>query len=176
MRFTSADRNNRTDSVTTKTSLQGPDLIELNYYLGGYDIRIDSTNVPNGLYQNLDFEITPCQWPESIQGMHGKSIRLELAIGNTPIRYWHNGEIKIKTYLPDSLLTIAKGIPVSLMIYFDLNKALDPQLGGIDLSKAVDGNHDGIISVDPTNEDGNAELADDVFNAILKNISCKKKN
>jgi len=175
MKFTSMDLNNGTDSVITKTSLQGPDLIELNYYLGGYDFKIDSTHVPNGLYQNLYFKITPCQLPESIQGMHGKSIRLEATIGNTQIRYWHNREIKIKTHLPDSLLTIAKGTPFSLMIYFDLNKALDPQFGGADLSKAIDGNHDGIISIDPTNEDGNAELANAVFNAIVKNISCKKK-
>jgi len=151
MNYSYLDAHLKIDSIFTKTSLVGPDLMELNYYYSFFEAEIDSTGLPNGSYANLNFEITPCQWPEVIQGMHGKSIHFAGNLAGTRYDYWHNGNVGMKLNFPDSLLTITKGVPVKLEIYVDLDKALDPQSGGVDLSRAVDGNQDGIIAIDPTN-------------------------
>ena len=173
MRYTSAAT---IDSLFTNASLKGADLILMNFDSSDFEIRIDSSYVPNGRYSSLTFNIERCSLPDSIQGMNNKSIEIEGTLGNKPFRFWHNDTTIVKTYFPDSLLAIVKGAPHQLQVYVDFDKALDPQLGGVDLSTATDGNQDGLIAIDPDDLDGNAALADDIFKAVVKNISCKRKN
>src|SRR5258707_13376267 len=118
MNYEHVDSHLKTDSIFTDTSVLGPNLITLSFTNGFYEARIDSTNVPNGSYENLEFKIKPCQWPDPIQGMHGKSIEFGGSLLGTQFEYWHNGDVNVKTYFPDSLLTIANGKPVKLQLYF----------------------------------------------------------
>jgi|GEM_PF-6769764 len=126
------------------------------------DYAIDTANIPCATYKSLSFT-------------GGDNLfRILGTIGKTTFAFWSGDKFTLNFL--DSLLTISKGEPVDLLVRIDFNKAFNPQLSGIDFSKAMDGNKDGTISIEPSNSDGNAALADSIFASIVKNCSIKRLN
>jgi hypothetical protein len=144
--------------------LEGP--FELNLLDG--QITFINTDVPNGTYEELEFEFEDSEDPQS--ELFGKSILIQGTIQGTPFEFWHDFEDELEVDFEDTSLDITiKGEAENLVIDFDLSMLFNHALG-IDLSQAQDGNGDGLIEISPSDPDGNNELAGEIKEGIKQVI------
>lgn len=115
---------------------------------------ITTLNIPNGVYEEVEFEMEKSVNPSS--NLFNKSIQIKGSINGTPFVFWHNVNEDFEIDYDDAgqNLTIANN---SATLVFNFN--LDNVLANVDLSVATDGNNDGIIEISPTDNDGNNALA-----------------
>lgn len=133
--------------------LEGP--FELNLLEG--QVTILNTEVPNGRFEELEFEFDASTDAQS--DLFGKSILIRGTYQGTPFEFWHDFEDELEVDFDDpSLDILISGGTESLVIDFDLSMLFNSSFG-IDLSQAQDGNGDGIIEISPTDQDGNNALA-----------------
>ncbi len=133
--------------------LEGPFELDL---LDG-QITFVNTAIPNGRFEELEFEFEASTDPQS--ELFGKSILIQGTIQGTPFEFWHDFEDELEVDFEDTSLDITiNGDTENLVIDFDLSMLFNHALG-IDLSQAQDGNEDGLIEISPSDPDGNNELA-----------------
>lgn len=137
--------------------LQGP--FELDLTTG--TSTITSLNVPNLVYEEVEFEIAKNTNPNS--DMFNKSVVLKGTISGIPFEFWHNVDEDIEVDFDDASNDI---IVSNNLTTIALNFNLDGILSQVDLSSATDGNGDGLIEINPTNADGNQLLANIIKNKI----------
>jgi hypothetical protein len=149
--------------------LKGPFIVDLLNAGAFVDQVITSVNIPNGKYEKVSFKLSPSTEAGS---MNGKSILITGNIGKTPFVFWTSAKAKFGAKFSDSTM-VSSGEAVNLAIKLELDKALTVA-NGVDFSKLQDGNKDGTITIDPLNTDGNKNLAEKIFKALLRHAHCEK--
>ena len=140
--------------------LQGP--FELNLLEG--QITFINTEVPNGRFEELEFEFDTST--DSQSDLFGKSILIRGNFQGTPFEFWHDFEDELEVDFDDpSLDIVISGSAESLVVDFDLSLLFNSTFG-IDLTRAQDGNADGLIEISPADQDGNNALADQIKERI----------
>ena len=137
--------------------LSGP--FELDLLSG--QTTITSINIPNGVYEEVEFEMARSTNSES--ELFNKSVLIKGTIGTTPFVFWHNIDEDFEIDYEDAgqNLVIADN---SATIVIDFN--LDAVLANVDLSNATDDNGDGLIEISPNDTDGNQSLANIIKDKI----------
>lgn len=137
--------------------LKGP--FELDLLSG--QTTITSINIPNGVYEEVEFEMAKSTNSES--ELFNKSVLIKGTIGSTPFVFWHNIDEDFEIDYEDAgqNLVISDN---SATIVIDFN--LDAVLANVDLSNATDDNGDGLIEISPNDTDGNQSLANTIKNKI----------
>jgi hypothetical protein len=137
--------------------LSGP--FELDLLSG--QTTITTINIPNGVYEEVEFEMARSTDPNS--ELFNKSVLIKGTIGSTPFVFWHNIDEDFEIDYEDAgqNLVIADN-SATLVIEFDL----DAVLANVDLSNAQDGNGDGLIEISPNDPDGNQSLANTIKDKI----------
>lgn len=155
------DRYNSDDDE----ELRGPFTLEL---VNENPVHILSVVLPNGTYEEAEFELKPNTQPSS--DLQDKSIQIKGEVNGTPFVYWSNfeGDVEID-YEDTNKNLIVDNNSVDLTINFDLTNVLldNPN---IDLSSANDGDGDGGIEIGPDNVDGNQALANAITQALAQHI------
>jgi len=154
-----------------ETKLKGPFIVDLVNAGSFVDQVITSVNLPNASYEKVKFKVSPST--ES-GPLNGKSILIKGAVGDVPFEFWHNARIKFGAKFSDSTVMVTNGTAVELAIQLELDKILSVANGGVDLSKAKDGNADGTISINPLNEDGNGDLAFNIIKLLSHRVHCER--
>lgn len=145
--------------------LKGP--FELNLFSNS-PIEIVVVDLPNGRLEEIEFEFDKNDNSES--ELFGKSIKMEGSINDVPFVFWHDFEEELELeFDDDGSQGVISNDENSVLINFDLTAVLDPT-GGVDLSTAVDGNGDGVIEINPNDNDGNRDLANAMKEAIKNQI------
>ncbi|MCK0124988.1 DUF4382 domain-containing protein [Gelidibacter sp. F2691] len=148
--------------------LKGPFEIDL---LSGNSIPLASVKIPNGVYEEIEFEFDKSENKNS--ELFGKSMKLMGQINGTPFEFWHDFDEEIEIDYEDSNKNLVIYNTINeVVINFDLNSVL----GMIDLSSATDANDDGLISISPNDEDGNNDLAELLKEAIKAQIDLMEDN
>lgn len=130
--------------------LRGP--FELNLLNGTTEIT--SLTIPNGVYKEVEFKMA--RNTTSGSTMFNKSIEIKGTIDGTPFEFWHNVEEDFEIDYDDTNQNIVVTDNTTTIIFdFDLNGAIN----SIDFSVATDGDGDGIIEINPNDNDGNQSLA-----------------
>lgn len=116
--------------------------------------EITSLNIPNGVYEEVEFKMA--KNTNSSSSMYNKSIEIKGSINGKPFEFWHNVEEDFEIDFEDANrnLTINNN---SATIYFDFD--LTTAIKSIDFSSATDEDGDGIIEINPNDNDGNRSLA-----------------
>ena len=116
--------------------------------------EITSLNIPNGVYEEVEFKMA--KNTNSASSMYNKSIEIKGSINGKPFEFWHNVEEDFEIDFEDANqnLTINNN---SATIYFDVD--LTTAIKSIDFSVATDDDGDGIIEINPNDNDGNRSLA-----------------
>lgn len=145
--------------------LKGP--FELNL-LSPNPVQIVTVNLPNGRLEEIEFEFDKNENPSS--DLFKQTIRMEGSVNGVPFVFWHDFEEELELEFDDNgaggiILNDEQGV----VINFNLTAVLDPTLG-VDLSSAIDGNGDGVIEINPTDNDGNRALAEAMKQAIKNQI------
>jgi hypothetical protein len=157
--------------------LKGPFLVDLMNAGSFVDKVVASVNLPNAKYERVRFKLVP----DSASGdMLGKSILITGKIDSIPFVFWHKRDVSFGARFSDSnpsdSTLSTTGGAVTMAIHFELDKILDALNGGVDLTKAVDGNKDGIITIDPNNDDGNKWLADWIMMVLIRHAHCERRD
>lgn len=137
--------------------LQGPFELDLTTGIS----NITSLNVPNLVYEEIEFKIAKNTNPNS--DMFNKSVVLKGTISDIPFEFWHNIDEDLEVDYNDASNDI---IVSNNLTTIALNFNLDGILSQVDLSTATDGNGDGLIEINPTNVDGNQLLANTIKSKI----------
>lgn len=137
--------------------LRGP--FELDLLSG--QTTITTINIPNGVYEEVEFKMARNNNAES--ELFNKSVLIKGTIGSTPFVFWHNIDEDFEIDYEDAgqNLVIADN---SATLVIDFN--LDAVLANVDLSNAQDGNGDGLIEISPNDTDGNQSLANTIKDKI----------
>jgi hypothetical protein len=154
--------------------LKGPFLVDLMNAGSFVDQVVTSVNVPNAKYERVRFKLVPSQ----VSGdMNRKSILITGKIDTTQFVFWHKRDANFGARFSSNDSTVSTtGTAVNMAIHFELDKILSALNGGVDLTLAVDGNKDGIITIDPDDTDGNKWLADQIMMLLVRHAHCEKRD
>lgn len=145
--------------------LEGPwevDLVSNNF------VELLDIELPNGIYEEIEFEFDKNENADS--DLYGKSMQMTGEINGTPFVFWHDFDEEIEIDFEDSSQNIVINNDDNMfVINFDLTGIIGSN-ELVDLSTAVDGNDDGVITISPEDEDGNQELAEQIKEAIKSQI------
>lgn len=137
--------------------LSGPFEIDL---LSG-QTTITSINIPNGVYEEVEFKMH--RNTNASSDLYNKSIQIKGTIGTTPFIFWHNVEEDFEVDYEDAGQNLIISDNTATIVFeFDL----DAVLANVDLSSANDGNGDGLIEISPNDPDGNQGLANTIKDKI----------
>jgi len=144
--------------------LQGP--FEVDVLAGTTFLTID---VPQADYEELSFEFDENENPNS--SLYEKTVLIEGSINGTPFEFWYDfeAEAEVDYENGNQNIDINAGLN-SIIISFNL----DEILGQVDFSQAQDRNDDGIIQIDPENNDGNETLARQLRNALIQSANLEE--
>lgn len=157
--------------------LKGPFLVDLMNAGSFVDQVVASVNLPNANYDRVRFKLVP----DSVSGdMLGKSIMITGKIDTIPFVFWHKRDLSFGARFdndsPTDSTLVTTGAAVTMAIHFELDKILVALNGGADLSLALDRNKDGVITIDPNNDDGNKWLADQIMMLLVRRAHCERRN
>lgn len=142
--------------------LKGPFEFDL---LSGESFYLVDVELPNGIYEEIEFEFDKSENPES--ELFGKSMLLKGEINGTPFVFWHDFDEEIEIDFEDSNKNLViDNNEIDILINFDLNSVL----AMVDLTLATDNDGDGTITISPNDQDGNNALAEALKEAIKNQI------
>jgi len=156
------------DSIYEDTELMGP--FELDLSAGNVSIDVATVNIPDNVYDKINFELHKSKNANS--DIFGKSVEIKGDINGTPFVFWTDAEEEMQVKFnitnnstPTRGIVVAGAQTTTTTINFNLSTIFG-SASTIDFSTAVDGNGDGVIEISPDNVDGNADLADAIKNLL----------
>ncbi len=140
--------------------LQGP--FELDLMEGR--IPFLSIDMPNSVFEEIEFKFDKSTNLDS--ELFNKSIIIEGTVNGIPFKFWNNIEEEIEIdFENEENDIVVQGTGNDIVIDFNI-AALFNDVNGIDLSQATDGNGDGVIEINPNDNDGNSQLASEIINEL----------
>lgn len=165
------DDDDQNENLYSDLELKGP--FELDLSSGNVSIDITSINLPLDVYDEIEFKLHKSN--NNLSELFGKSIQIKGKLNGIPFVFWHNFEEEFEVdYVNNAVDVIVDGTSTSAIINFDLN-AVFGSTSTIDFTGAKDGNGNGIIEINPNNDDGNASLADFIKNLLKDNCELEEE-
>lgn len=143
------------DSIDVK--FVGPYQIDLLSQTEALKQTIGSAEIPNGTYQELRFKLHKDEDLSPLDELYDRSIFLKGTIDGTPFEMWHDTSENMDVGRSTGVVVLNNN--VSITVNFQIDQFLN-SLHNIDLTQAKDGNGDGLIEINPNDDDGNKEIAD----------------
>lgn len=165
LEYDEKDDDSGVKNIYDDVKLYGPFEIDLLNEKGGtLSKALTSTSIPNGDFEEIEFKLH--KGKVAGNSMYNKSVQASGTINGTPFVFWHDTDEEFEIDFEDVNKDIAlRGQPLDVIINFNL-RLLFSSVSGVDLSKARDGDGDGLITIDPKNTDGNKWLADLLKDAL----------
>ncbi len=145
---------------STEVAFRGPYQLDL---LDGSDAlvqSIGSAQIPNGIYEELRFKFHKDEDLSPDEPLFDKSIFISGTINGVPFEMWHDTSENLDIGKNSGGIVVKENV-VDLVVEFSIDQFLDSVVQ-IDLSNAEDRNQDGLIEINPNDEDGNKEIAEDL--------------
>ena len=129
---------------------------------------VTGAQLPQASFDELEFEFERSE--NRASPLFGKSVLVQGTINGVAFEYFSTmDEFEVELeFEPPVDLTAAGG--VSVVVSIDLAAIFDPLRGGVDISRATDGNGNGTIEIHLLDNDGNRALADRLDDAIWNAI------
>ena len=142
--------------------LKGPfemDLLSTNL------LPVVNVEIPNGIYEEIEFEFDKSENSDS--ELFGKSMKMTGEINGFPFEFWHDFEDEIEIDFEDAGKNLViENNTTEVVINFNLAEVINT----VDLSRATDNDGDGVITISPSDIDGNNDLAKKLKQAIKAQI------
>lgn len=144
--------------------LKGPFVLNVLEQTAFVEELVTTVNVPNARYEEVEFKLHK---NAEAGEMNGKSILITGTINGTPFVFWHDTdeEFEIDFENADTDIVINANT-ASLAINFQLERLFSTVKGGLDLSSALDGDGNGVIEINPFDNDGNRDRAHALKNLL----------
>ena len=145
------------DFDSSEVQFRGP--YEVNLLLDGDALTqtIGDADVEEGTYDVLRFKLHKSKdWAqESV--LYDRSIFLAGTIDGIPFEFWHDTSENFDFENSDGI--IVSDSDVNIVVKFNIDMFLS-SVHSIDLSEAIDTDEDGLIEINPDDDDGNGDIAD----------------
>lgn len=144
---------------STEIGFRGPYQLDL---LNGSDAiteTIGTIEVPNGIYQQLRFKFHKDEDLANSEPLFDKSIFIAGTINDIPFELWHDTSENLDVGKGTGV--VVNNDEVDLTVNFTVSQFLNSNIDN-DLTKAVDGNKDGLIEINTNDPDGNKAIADEL--------------
>ena len=156
-------KKDESDLDTLEVQFRGPYEYDLLLNSDGLTQTIGETDLVDGTYSVLRFKLHKSRdWPQTSR-LYDRSLYLAGTIDGINFEFWHDTSENLD--IENSAGIIVSGNTVNVVVTFDIDLFLS-SLHQIDLSTAVDGDEDGLIEINPDNDDGNGDLADQLKDNI----------
>ncbi|WGK64400.1 hypothetical protein [Croceiramulus getboli] len=155
------DPNSNLD--TEEIQFRGPYQIDLLDNGDAITQTIGQANVPDGLYKELRFKFHKDEDLPITDDLYDKSIYIEGTVNDVPFVFWHDTSENLDVGRSTGVEVVNGN--VQFTVTFDISQFLN-SLNTIDLTEARDGNENGVIEINPNDEDGNQEIAKDLKDNI----------
>ncbi|MFY7670259.1 hypothetical protein ACOSP6_04160 [Tenacibaculum sp. MEBiC06402] len=141
---------------TDEVMFRGPYHIDLMANGTALEQTIGDVAVPDGTYKELRFKFHKDKTLPTTDKLYDKSIYIEGTVNDKKFIFWHDTSENLDVGRSTGV-TVTEGI-VNLTVEFKIQQFLN-SLNQIDLSQAVDGNQNGVIEINPNDQDGNQDIA-----------------
>lgn len=159
------DHDDQYEDLYKDIELEGP--FELDLSNGNLSIDITSTELPNNVYSEIEFDLKKSTNTNS--ELFGKSIQIKGTLNGKPFVFWHDVDEEFEVDYPNAATNInIDENKLNIVISFNLTSIFG-STSVIDFSTALDRDGDGTIEINPKNDDGNAELAHQIKHLIKEN-------
>ncbi len=163
--FDDDEKEMRDDDYVSDIELTGPFELELLDNGESLDQVLAKVTLPEGSYQEVEFEIETGSNPAS--DMYQKSVKITGTIDGTPFMFWTDETDEIELEFEGSNQLTIDGVREAIVtLSFDLSTIFAVSEGGVHLSNLSDSDGDGIIEIDPESDDGYSDYADDIWERL----------
>lgn len=156
--FDEEDAHFKTDSsFNDDVKLKGPFVLDLLDQNGFVEGLVTTANVPNARYEEVEFKFHK---NTEAGEMDGKSIMITGTINGSPFVFWHDTDEEFEIDFENTATDlVVNGNTAAIAINFHFDRLFSAVKGGLDLSSAVDGDGNGVIEINPFDNDGNRDRA-----------------
>jgi len=165
--------NTITDSAYSNNEVKGPFILNLMENGAVKNLLVNVGQVPNATFDKIEFKVGKSSAVPVTDTMYNKSILLTGTYNGTPFAMWERRESEFKVHFSDTTKLNLIGDAVQLKVNFQIQRFLNA-ISAIDLSKAVDGNHNGILEIGPGDPDGNNFLVAHFLDNVQESCHLKK--
>ena len=163
------EKEMRDDDYVSDIELSGPFELELLDNGESLDQVLATVTLPEGRYQEVEFEIETGSNPAS--EMYQKSVQITGTLDGIPFVFWTDDTEDIELEFEGSNELTIDGLREAIVtLSFDLSTIFDDSEGGIHLSDLSDNDGDGIIEINPGSDDGYEEYADEIWDRLDDSI------
>ncbi|MBS2209841.1 hypothetical protein KEM09_00390 [Carboxylicivirga mesophila] len=145
------------DLNATEVQFRGPYDVDLMNETDALSQTIGTIDIPDGTYKVLRFKLHKDMDRLETDPLYDRSLFMKGTIDGTPFEFWHDTSENFDFEYTGGI--VVAGNNVEINVKFVIDQFLN-SLYTIDLSKAVDLDEDGLIEINPDNEDGNSDMAD----------------
>lgn len=142
---------------STEYEFRGPYTVDLHSETDALTQTIGTADVPDGTYKVLRFKLHKDRDRQPTHPLYDRSMYMEGTIDGTPFVFWHDTSENFDYEHADGI--VVAGGNVNISVHFIVDQFLNA-LHTIDLSEAMDDDQDGIIEINPDDDDGNGTIAD----------------
>jgi len=156
-------KQDESDLDTIDVQFRGPFELDLLLNSDALTQTLGEIDLEDGTYSVLRFKLHKSRdWMQTSK-LYDRSLYLAGTIDGKNFEFWHDTSENLD--IENSAGIIVNGNSVNVVLTFDIDLFLS-SLHQIDLSTAVDGDEDGLIEINPDNDDGNGDLADQLKDNI----------
>jgi hypothetical protein len=130
--------------------------------IDGFDLG--TTHLPFAKYDDIEFEFDVCNDPKQTE-LFGNSLYVSGKVNDKSFVISTNEDWEIEIDFEDNRGFVFNGESKNLIVEFKLYEIVNI-LNRFDIQSAKDNNENGIIEINPSNEDGNARLCKQIVDAL----------
>ena len=150
------DDDDNSSLDTDEVQFRGPYQIDLLNDSDALTQTIGDAFVPDGLYKEMRFKFHKDEDLPTTDDLFDRSIYIAGIIDGNPFVFWHDTSENLDLGRSTGVL-VQNGV-VNFTVQFNIHQFLS-SLNQIDLSTATDNNNNGLIEINPNDEDGNQNIA-----------------
>lgn len=149
--------NDDSEFDTNEVQFRGPFIVDLLDSLTTYSETVGLIDLPNGVYDKLRLKLHKAETISEANEMFDKSIIIRGWINGVAFEMWHDTDVEFDFDFISGLNIADNNF--NYQIDFNISQFLNSYYN-IDLTLALDEDHDGIIEINPENDDNNENFAE----------------
>lgn len=142
---------------TTDIQFRGPFDVDLMSETSALSQTIGTVDISDGTYKVLRFKLHKDQDRLESHPLFDRSLYMKGTINGTTFEFWHDASENFDIQNTGGIIVANNNVEIT--VNFNIDQFLNA-LHTIDLSQAVDGDDNGLIEINPDNDDGNGDIAD----------------
>jgi len=148
---------NESDLDSNEVQFRGPFDVDLMNETDALTQTIGAADIPDNRYSVLRFKLHKDRDRTQTDPLYDRSIFMKGTIDEIPFEFWHDTSENFDYELEGGIVVSDNNVDINVKFVFDQFLS---SLHTIDLSQANDENENGLIEINPDDDDGNEEIAD----------------